>query len=224
MDANNKLIQHVKNPVNSQDGVNKQYLECQLASKSDTNTVILRDGSQSRSDDLDMNNFQISNVKNATHNQDAVTLKQVNDGIATVSTQNIEYTDRKIAESHICTHKNRENVLKYAMNDDELTTDFSIQDASLITYNDSPHKTNKKAFTMKVQKIPEGSNLFKGRFDFNLFKLIRDNFSNHYTVCLEIHFQKSPFYSMEFNSFKISFEKMNINIDKSITKKSKFGL
>ena len=174
MDANNKLIQRVKNPVDNQDGVNKQYLKSQLASKSDTNTVILRDGSRSMSDDLDMNNFQISNVKNATHNQDAVTLKQVNDGIATVSTQNIEYTDRKIAESHISTHENRKNALKYAMDDGELTTDFGIQDANLITYNDSPHQTNKKAFTMKIQKTLDGSNLFKGRFDFNLFKLIRD--------------------------------------------------
>ena len=84
-----------------------------------------------------MNNFQISNVKNATHNQDAVTLKQVNDGTATVSTQNIEYTDRRIAESHISTHENRENVLKYAMDDGELTTNCGIQDASLITYNDT---------------------------------------------------------------------------------------
>ena len=52
----------------------------------------------------------------------------------------------------------------------------------------TPHKTNKKAITMKVQKMSDGSNLFKGRFDFNLFKVIRDNFSNHYTVCLEIYF------------------------------------
>ena len=32
---------------------------------------------------LDMNNLQIKNVKDATHNQDAITLKQVNDAIAT---------------------------------------------------------------------------------------------------------------------------------------------
>ena len=75
MDANNKLIQRVKNPVNSQDGVNKQYLESQLASKSDTNTVILRDGSQSMSGDLNFNGYKIINVKDASHNQDAVTLK-----------------------------------------------------------------------------------------------------------------------------------------------------
>ena len=120
-------------------------LESQLVNKSDTNTVILRDGSQSMSNDLNMNNFQISNVKNATHKQDAVTLKQVNDGIATISIQNTEYTDRKIDESHISTHeKNRENVLKYAMDDGELTTDFGITQANLITYYNSPHPINKK--------------------------------------------------------------------------------
>ena len=48
---------------------------------------------------LNMDNNKIENVKNATHNQDAVTLKKVNDGIAIVSTQNTEYTDRKIATS-----------------------------------------------------------------------------------------------------------------------------
>ena len=124
----------------------------------------------------------------------------------------------KIDESHISTHENRKNVLKYAMDDGEFTTDFGIQDVNLINYNDSPHQS-KKAFTMKVQKTTDGSSLFKGRYDFNLFKWIRDNFSNHYSVCLEIYCQKSPFYSMEFNSFQISFEKMNINIDKRITKK-----
>ena len=46
---------------------------------------------------LDVNNFQISNVKNASHDHDVVTLKQVDDGIATISTQNTEYTDKRIA-------------------------------------------------------------------------------------------------------------------------------
>ena len=72
---------------------------------------------------------------------------------------------------------------------------------------------------MNIAKTQDGANLFKGRFDFNLFKLIQDNFSNHYTVCLEIHFQRVPFYSLEFNSFKINFQKLNMNIDKSMTKK-----
>ena len=40
-------------------------------------------GSNKMTSNLDMNNLQIKNVKDATHNQDAITLKQVNDAIAT---------------------------------------------------------------------------------------------------------------------------------------------
>ena len=72
---------------------------------------------------------------------------------------------------------------------------------------------------MNIAKTQDGTNLFKSLFDFNLFKLIQDNFSNHYTVCLEIYFQRVPFYSLEFNSFKINIQKLNMNIDKSMTKK-----
>ena len=103
------------------------------------------------------------------------------------------------------------------MDDGEFTEDFGIQDASLITFNDSPHQNNKKAFTMKVQKTNNG--LFKGRFNFNLFKMILNDFSDKYTVCAETYFKKSPFYSLEFNSFNITFEKINMNIDSTQTRK-----
>ena len=144
-------------------------------------------------------------------------MKQVNDAFSTISTENNKYTDQKIAESHISTHENRKNVLEYAMDDGEFTEDAGIQDVNLIDFNDMPHKTNKKAFSMKVQRTNDGSSEYKGRFDFNLFKLIRDNFSDHYTVCLETYFQKSPFYDYEFGSTVLSFEALNINIDTSLT-------
>ena len=166
---------------------------------------------------LDMNNRQIKNLKDSIDNQDAVTLKQVNDAVSTISTNSEKYTDQKISESHISTHTNRKNVLKYAMDDGEFTEDAGIQDVNLIDFNDMPHKTNKKAFSMKVQRTNDGSSEYKGRFDFNLFKLIRDNFSDHYTVCLETYFQKSPFYDYEFGSTVLSFEALNINIDTGLT-------
>ena len=103
------------------------------------------------------------------------------------------------------------------MDDGEFTEDAGIQDVNLIDFNDMPHKTNKKAFSMKVQRTNDGSSEYKGRFDFNLFKLIRDNFSDHYTVCLETYFQKSPFYDYEFGSTVLSFEALNINIDTGLT-------
>ena len=218
-DFGDNIITKIGDGTQSTDVVNKGYIDTELFAKPNVNQVVLRDGSNTMTSNLDMNNQQIKNVKDATHNQDAITLKQVNDAVSTISTENNKYTDQKIAESHISTHENRKNVLAYTMDDGEFTEDAGIQDVNLIDFNDMPHKTNKKAFSMKVQRTNDGSSEYKGRFDFNLFKLIRDNFSDHYTVCLETYFQKSPFYDYEFGSTVLSFEALNINIDTGLTVK-----
>ena len=206
----NKII-NCGQPTGARDVTNKAYVD------SEVGKTLKLDGSGVMTSVLDMNNQRIINLGNATHNQDAITLKQVNDGIATVSTENNKYTDQKILESHISTHTNRKNVLSYAMDDGEFTEDFGIQDVTLIDFDDMPHKTNKKAFSMKVQRTTDGSNEYKGRLDFNLFKMYRDNKSDKYTVCVETYFQKSPFYGYEFESTLLGFEKLNMNIDLGTT-------
>ena len=212
----NKIIDCGR-PTGTRDVTNKAYVDSEVGKKPDTNQVILRDGSNTMTSVLDMNNQRIINLGNATHDQDAITLKQVNDGIATVSTENNKYTDQQIAKSHISTHTNRKNVLSYAMGDGEFTEDAGIQDVNLIDFDDLPHKMNKKAFSMKVRRTTDGSNEYKGRFDFNLFKMYRDNKSDKYTVCVETYFQKSPFYGYEFESTLLGFEKLNMNIDSGTT-------
>ena len=206
----NKII-NCGQPTGARDVTNKAYVD------SEVGKTLKLDGSGVMTSVLDMNNQRIINLGNATHNQDAITLKQVNDGIATVSTENNKYTDQKILESHISTHTNRKNVLSYAMDDGEFTEDFGIQDVTLIDFDDMPHKTNKKAFSMKVRRTTDGSNEYKGRFDFNLFKMYRDNKSDKYTVCIETYFQKSPFCGYEFESTLLGFEKLNMNIDLGTT-------
>ena len=220
INLNQNSIYNIKNVSNDTSAVNKAYVDqkvSQAGGSVDLTPYLKKDGSIAMTDNFDLGNHRIINIKNATHNQDAVTLKQVNDAFSTISTENNKYTDQKIAESHISTHENRKNVLKYAMDDGEFTEDAGIQDVNLIDFNDMPDKTNKKVFSMKVQRTNDGSSEYKGRFDFNLFKLIRDNFSDHYTVCLETYFQKSPFYDYEFGSTVLSFEASNINIDTGLT-------
>ena len=212
----NKIID-CGQPTGTRDVTNKAYVDSEVGKKPDINQVILRDGSNTMTSVLDMNNQRIINLGNATHDQDAITLKHVNDGIATVSTDNNKYTDQQIAKSHISTHINRKNVLSYAMDDGEFTEDVGIQDVNLIDFDDMPHKMNKKAFSMKVWRTTDGSNEYKGRFDFNLFKMYRDNKSDKYTVCVETYFQKSPFYGYEFESTLLGFEKLNMNIDSGTT-------
>ena len=185
LNMSQKKIVNLADPTGINDATGKGYVDRLFLDS------LRLDGSSKMTGNLDVNNQQIKNVKDATHNQDAITLKQANDAIATTSTNNNKYTDQKIAESHISTHENRKNVLAYAMDDGEFTEDAGIQDANLIDFNDMPHKTNKKAFSMKVQRTNDGSSEYKGQFDFNLFKLIRDNFSDHYTVCLETYFEES---------------------------------
>ena len=221
--SQNKIID-CGQPTGARDVTNKAYVD------SEVGKTLKLDGSGVMTSVLDMNNQRIINLGNATHNQDAITLKQVNDGIATVSTENNRYTDEQIeknkkyvddemAKSHITTHTNRKNVLKYAMDDGEFTEDYGIQDANLIDYNDSPHTNNKKAFSFNVQKAKDGSSQFKGRFDFNLFKLIRDDYSDKYTVCLEIYFPKTGF-DLEFGSLKVTLEKTNMNTIRTTTVKT----
>ena len=212
----NKIID-CGQPTGTRDVTNKAYVDSEVGKKPDINQVILRDGSNTMTSVLDMNNQRIINLGKATHNQDAITLKQVNDGIATVSTENNKYTDQQIAKSHISTHTNRKNVLSYAMDNGEFTEGVGIQDVNLIDFDDMPHKMNKKAFSIKVWRTTDGSDEFKGRFDFNLFKMYRDDKSDKYTVCVETYFQKSPFYGYEFASTLLGFEKLNMNIDSGTT-------
>ena len=134
--------------------------------------------------DLNLNNNQIKNVKDASNNQGAVTLKQVTEGVASIALQNRQYTEKKIGKSHITSHENRKNATDII---GELSNDFGIEVDSLKTdFNQMPHNVRKNAFAIDVLKKTDGSNFYYGRWAWNLFKLFRDNFSQKYTCCIEI--------------------------------------
>ena len=57
-----KKLFNVDEGVNNQDAVNKHQLDIRLQTKPNTNTVIIRDGTQNMIADLDLNNNRIINV------------------------------------------------------------------------------------------------------------------------------------------------------------------
>ena len=70
------------------------------------------------------------------------------------------------------------------------------------------------AFAIDVLKKTDGSNLYYVTWDWNLFKRIRDNFSQKYTLNIpDIR------YDNEFNSANLSFQGLNINMYYQATKK-----
>ena len=69
----------------------------------------------------------------------------------------------------------------------ELATDFGLYGASLLVYKFTPHIINKAAYKLTLARKTDES-VSKGRWDFN-FKLIQDNYSDHYNACIEIYIQ-----------------------------------
>ena len=126
-----------RNPSDLQELVPKSYVHrkvSQAGGSIDLSDYFKKDGSVLMTNDFNLNNNQIKNVKDASNKQDAATLKQVNEGVASIALQNRQYTDRKIGESHITSHENRKNVFKYATDTiGELSDDFGIQVDSLKT-------------------------------------------------------------------------------------------
>ena len=87
-------------------------------------------------------------------------------------------------------------------NTGELTTDFGFSSANLINnFDDMPHKIRKKAFFLNLNKSNKNSQ-YDAKFDIDLFKLIRDNFSNGYTLAIEIYFKKQVFLFMQMNFYQ----------------------
>ena len=62
---------------------------------------------------------------------------------------------------------------------------------------------------MKFQKI--NGRDYNSQFDVNLFKLTRDNYSNEYTICLEMYFKEDNLGL--FNSSLVSFTAINFMIE-----------
>ena len=206
--SNNKIINAKNAKVNS-DAVNLQELNEAASTVADSvaRLHLKRDGSTLLAGNLNLNNNKEVNMAIPTDKNDST---------------NISYVDQKIGQSHISSHENRTNVLKYATDTiGELCDDFRIEVDSLKTdFNQMPHSVRKNAFAIDVLKkrMDQVYIMEVGIGIIYLFKLIRDNFSQNYTCCIEIYVPDSH-YDNEFNSSRLSFQGLNININYQAVKK-----
>ena len=207
LNLNNQKIINVKKASHNSDGVNLEQLNNSVSALSLAvdQLYILKNGSAALLGNLNLNGHKLINMSSPVNKNDSV---------------NKLYVDQKIGESHISSR--RTNVLKYITdNAGECTADYGISSVNLIDdFDDMPHKIGKKAFSFTLQKSNQNSQ-YRGKFDVNLFKLIRDNFSNNYTLALEFYFKKTGFtvYSNEFLSMNITLEVLNMIIAKQATTK-----
>ena len=100
----------------------------------------------------------------------------------------------------------------------EFSFDFGINSVNLVNnFEDMPH-LKKTVFAFSLQKSNQNSE-YKAKFDMNLYKLVKENFSSDYTLAVEFYFKKQgfPVYSNEFISMTVKFESLNMIILKQST-------
>ena len=83
-DIDSKRLTEVAAPIDNNDAATKEYVDDEntrqdiaINSKAEKTDVLLRDGTQSMRDNLDLNNHNIINLKDASENNEAVTFSQL---------------------------------------------------------------------------------------------------------------------------------------------------
>ena len=186
------------------DAVNLQQLNEAASTVADSvaRLYLKRDGSTLLAGNLNLNNNKEVNTAIPTDKNDST---------------NTSYVDQKIGQSHISSHENQTNVLKYATDTiGELCDDFRIEVDSLKTdFNQMPHSVRKNAFAIDVLKKRMDQVYI---MEVGIGICLRDDFSQKYTCCIEIYVPDSR-YDNEFNSSRLSFQGLNININYQAVKK-----
>ena len=135
------------------------------------NTTLRRDGTNSMTADLNLDDHKLINVKEPTNDKDGV---------------NKKYFEDKLAESHlISSHKTNE--FKYLYDTDESASEYNIRvDGFEENFRESAHQ-NKKAYSITMIKDTDGSNDYRSGISFNIYPLPIGT----YTMVFEYYFPES---------------------------------
>ena len=135
------------------------------------NTTLRRDGTNSMTADLNLDDHKLINVKEPTNDKDGVNKKDFED---------------KLAESHlISSHKTNE--FKYLYDTDESASEYNIRvDGFEENFRESAHQ-NKKAYSITMIKDTDGSNDYRSGISFNIYPLPIGT----YTMVFEYYFPES---------------------------------
>ena len=156
-------------PIYSHSAVPKSYVTNKLKLKADNSDVMLLDGSQAMIDDMDMGNNRIINCSSPIHDNDLVTKK---------------YLSENTTQSHVSSI-GQENVFDKVMTDHtyQLSEENDIELGLLVTYQNSLHKVNKKAISIKLL-LDGQKGYYSSRLGINMYNYNND----YYTMIIEIFY------------------------------------
>ena len=119
---------------------------------------------------VDMSEHSIVNMnKNPQLDYEAAPKKYVDD---TNSNQITNAYKQYVDRSHVSPSGLQRDAFRYLMEDgDESSSENNINVTGIVDFANSPHQINKKAYEFTLVKDTDGSNDYRSRIGFNLFKI-----------------------------------------------------
>ena len=177
LDMNHNSIRNLKDPEFGGEAATKTYVDATSSTiVSSTAASIgtkldLSGGKMLGS--IDMNNNKIINLPKPTEENDAVNMEFLD--------LKIDDLNKKITKNTIAATSHPKDEFRYLMEDaDESSSETNIVVTGIVDFQQSPHKINKKAYALKINKR-SSDNMFLGRIGFNMFKIPE----GEYTICVE---------------------------------------
>ena len=164
-----RQIYYFSDPKYLHSATNKIYVDSRDNLKADIDKVMLLDGSNLMWGDFDMGGHKITNIQDPSADSDAVTKKFM-----------IENT----TQSHVSSI-GQDNVFDKVMTDHtyQLTDENDIELGALVTYQNSLHKVNKKAISIKLL-LDGQKGYYSSRLGINMYTYNND----YYTMIIEIFY------------------------------------
>ena len=141
---------------------------------------------------IDIGGGKITNLGDPTDDKDAV---------------NMKFVDAKISENGISATSHPKDEFRYLMEDPlQSSSESNIVVTDIVDFQQSPHKMNKKAYALKIDKR-SSDNMFLGRIGFNMFKIPE----GEYTICVE-------FFPGKMDGVNVNAVSTALNVNRQATK------
>ena len=203
LDMNHNSITNLKDPVFGGEAATKAYVDATsstIVSSTATSIATKLDLSGGKmTGSIDMNQNKIINLPEPTEENDAVNMEFLD--------SKIDDLNKKITKNTITATSHPKDEFRYLMEDvDESSSESNISVTGIVDFQQSPHKINKKAYALKIDKR-SSDNMFLGRIGFNMFKIPE----GEYTICVE-------FFPGKMDGVNVNAQSTSLNVNRQATK------
>ena len=203
IDMNHNSITNLKDPAFGGEAATKTYVDATSSTivsstaASIATKLDLAGGKMLGS--IDMNKNKIINLPKPTEENDAVNMEFLD--------LKIDDLNKKITKNTIAATSHPKDEFRYLMEDSfQSSSETNIVVTGIVDFQQSPHKINKKAYALKINKR-SSDNMFLGRIGFNMFRIPE----GEYTICVE-------FFPGKMDGVNVNAVSTSLNVNQQATK------